>query len=86
MNRSPGTTQQKQALAEVREFLRDQPAILLARTGRPSSAKNPWGRDESKRTEAALGVWQLAAPAQVTLASGNDECEVIPSENERVQH
>ena len=36
-------------------------------------------------TEAVLAIWQSSTPARGTLMPGNDEYNVIASENERVQ-
>jgi hypothetical protein len=85
MNRSPGTTQQKQVIAQVRarDFWLDHSAILFTRPAYRSTARNQRGRDDSKRTEA-LAIWQSSAPAR-TLAPGNDEYNVIASKNERVE-
>jgi hypothetical protein len=78
MNRSPGTTPQAIAEVRAREFWLDHRANLFARRARRSPAKDQRGRHDSKRTEAALGVCG-------TLMPGNDEYNVIASENERVE-
>jgi hypothetical protein len=83
MNRSPSTSQQKQAIAEVRarEFWLDRRAILLTRLARRPTANDHRGRDD----ETALGIWQSSTPARGPLAPGNDEYSVIAPKNQRVE-
>jgi hypothetical protein len=83
MNRSPGTTPQAIAEVKARDFWLDHSAILFTRPAYRSTPRNQRGRDDSKRTEA-LAIWQSSTPARA-LAPGNDECNVIASENERVE-
>jgi hypothetical protein len=79
--------EQEQAVAAVRarEFWLDQSAIWFARSACRSAFKNRRGRDDTKRTEAALAIWQYTTLARGTLMPGNDEHNVSVSKNERVE-
>lgn len=45
-------------------------------------SNNRAGRDDPKRTEAALAIWQSSPPAGGTLGTANDEQHAVASENE----
>jgi hypothetical protein len=73
------------AVLRSRKLWVDPRSSRFTRSARHSVSKNRRGRGVSKYTEAALAIWQSSTPGRGMLMPGNDEDNLIASENGRVE-